>query len=47
MGTGDRAQTAGPHGYQPRTVQPVTGCLKILAVTEPLPFRRESPTASA
>lgn len=33
-GSGDRAPTAGPHRYQPRTVDGVTGCLKILAVTE-------------
>ncbi len=35
-GSGDRVPTAGPHRYQPRTVDGVTGCLKILAVTERL-----------
>lgn len=45
MGTGHRQQD--PHRYQQLTGLRVTGCLKILAVTELLRFRRKSPTASA
>ena len=36
-----------PLSLQPRAHRRVTGCLKIPAVTEQLPFRRKSPTANA
>ncbi|GJF26785.1 hypothetical protein SHO565_73490 [Streptomyces sp. HO565] len=47
LGTGTASGQQAPHRYQPPAVHRVTGCLKILAVTQPLPFRRKSPTATA
>src|SRR5690606_1650592 len=41
------AAARGLPPFHPVTAPGVTGCPKILAVTEPLPFRRKSPTATA